>query len=258
MTSVDFSFTVLGCSATFPRPGNPCSGYLLRTGETAVWVDAGSGTFASLQQHVSLHDLTAVWVSHLHPDHCSDLLVAFNWIINTADAPRIAVYGPPGWATRIAAMIPSDEAVRLVRRAFDVHELHNAHNADMNGLRLRSFAVEHGVPAFGLRAEHGGKAVAYSGDTGPCPALIELALEADLFVCEAGATKLQRWHCTPSDAGRIAAAAGSHMLMLTHLAHMIGATRAVEEATQQAGLTSILATPGGCVSLDNGSDQANG
>ena len=72
------SLTVLG-STPYPRPGEPCSGYLIRSQQAAVWVDCGSGTFAALQEHVDPADLDAIWLSHLHPDHCADLLTAFNW-----------------------------------------------------------------------------------------------------------------------------------------------------------------------------------
>ncbi|MBA3283151.1 MAG: hypothetical protein H0U29_13065, partial [Acidimicrobiia bacterium] len=40
--------TVLGSAATFPHADNPCSGYLVRTPTTSVWVDTGPGTFAAL------------------------------------------------------------------------------------------------------------------------------------------------------------------------------------------------------------------
>ena len=45
--------TVLGCSGSYGAPGRvACSGYLVRDGDTAIWMDCGNGTFANLQQHV--------------------------------------------------------------------------------------------------------------------------------------------------------------------------------------------------------------
>jgi ribonuclease BN (tRNA processing enzyme) len=92
------SLTVLGCAATFPRPGGPCSGYLLQTPRTSVWVDCGPGTIAALQEHIAPGQLTAIWLFHLHPDHWADLLSALNWVINTPGAPRLWVYAPPSSA----------------------------------------------------------------------------------------------------------------------------------------------------------------
>jgi hypothetical protein len=41
------------------------------------------------------------------------------------------------------------------------------------------------VPNAGLRLTAGGKTLAYTGDTGPSPDLLDLAREADLFLAEA-------------------------------------------------------------------------
>src|SRR5687767_14297690 len=66
--------TVLGCSGSFNGPkGGACSGYLVRSGETSIWLDCGNGTFGHLQQHIAAEDLTAVVVTHEHPDHCVDI-----------------------------------------------------------------------------------------------------------------------------------------------------------------------------------------
>ncbi|HEV2369108.1 MAG TPA: MBL fold metallo-hydrolase, partial [Acidimicrobiales bacterium] len=65
--------TVLGCSGSYPGPGQACSGYLVRHGATTVWLDAGSGTLANLQLHVALGEIDAIVLSHEHPDHWSDV-----------------------------------------------------------------------------------------------------------------------------------------------------------------------------------------
>ena len=66
--------TVLGCSGSYGAPaGGACSGYLVRAGTTVLWVDCGNGSFTNLQQHVHPEELTAVVITHSHPDHCVDL-----------------------------------------------------------------------------------------------------------------------------------------------------------------------------------------
>jgi ribonuclease BN (tRNA processing enzyme) len=64
--------------------------------------------------------------------------------------------------------------------------------------------------------------LAYSADTGPTPALVELARDADLLVCEAAfvddaAPNPPDLHLTGSQAARHAAAAGAAALMITHI-----------------------------------------
>ena len=49
--------TVLGCSGSFGGAGGAaCSGYLLRSGDTSVWVDCGNGTFGHLQDHLAIEE----------------------------------------------------------------------------------------------------------------------------------------------------------------------------------------------------------
>ena len=95
------TLTVLGCSGSYARPGGACSGYLVRAGDTTVWLDAGPGTLATLQQHVGLFDVDAVVLSHEHPDHWHDLegyLVACRY--GTPARAGVPVYAPSGLRER--------------------------------------------------------------------------------------------------------------------------------------------------------------
>jgi ribonuclease BN (tRNA processing enzyme) len=61
----------------------------------------------------------------------------------------------------------------------------------------------------------------YSGDTGYCDALIDLARGADVFLCEASWThsssRPPKLHLSGTEAGRAAAKAGVSELLLTHI-----------------------------------------
>lgn len=90
------SVTVLGSAGTFPQVDNPCSGYLVRTPSTTIWVDAGPGTFAALQGHVALADVDAIVLSHEHPDHWIELPVVRNAARYVLGLEGIAVFGTGG------------------------------------------------------------------------------------------------------------------------------------------------------------------
>ena len=81
--------------------------------------------------------------------------------------------------------------------------------------------VVHPVTAYALRVEAGGRTLAYSGDSGVCPGLDDTARDADVFLCEAsfleGAPNPPDLHLTGAEAGRTAAGAGAHRLLLTHI-----------------------------------------
>ena len=69
--------TVLGASGTWPAPGGATCGYLVRHDGTNLWLDAGTGTFAKLQEYITAGDIDAIIVSHGHPDHFVDVVPAF-------------------------------------------------------------------------------------------------------------------------------------------------------------------------------------
>ena len=220
---------VLGSASPYPRPGQPCSGYVVRAPGATVWLDAGPGTLAALQEHTTLTDVDAIWISHLHADHVADLLPAV-YALLFADLPPtrpIPLFGPPGIGSRLSAFL-SNTAPAPIGEAFAVHELHDGHFAEVGGLTLATTAVEHGFPAFGVRVTDGDRVLAYSGDTGPCAALDRLATGADTFLCEADGPEPSPVHSTPEDAAR--AAHGAGRLVLTHFGPFLAPTEAAERA----------------------------
>jgi ribonuclease BN (tRNA processing enzyme) len=211
---------VLGCAGGWPAAGRACSGYLVAGGRTRVWLDAGAGTLAELLRHAALADVDALWISHLHPDHCADLGVVRNAVAygRALGERRLPVLGPPGWPAWFDAAVPDREATRT---AFDARELEAGRPDRVGSLIVTPLAVAHGVPTFGCRVEGEDGVLAYSADSGPCDALVELARGAGLFLCEAFCS-LPRAAAsdtvmTPEQAGSVATAAGAARLLLTHL-----------------------------------------
>jgi ribonuclease BN (tRNA processing enzyme) len=234
---------VLGSATPYPRPGEPCSGYLVRGAGATVWLDAGPGTLAALQDHTALTDVDAVWISHLHADHVADLLPAVYALLfaDLGPAKPMPLYGPPGIGKRIAGFL-SNTGPAPIEQAFTVHELHDEHFAEVGGLTLATSAVEHGFPAFGVRVTDGDRVLAYSGDTGPCAALDRLAVGADLFLCEADGPEPSPVHLTPEEAAR--AAHGAGQLVLTHLGPFLTPEDAAKRAAAVHGGPIDVATPG--------------
>ncbi|MFC9591573.1 MBL fold metallo-hydrolase [Streptomyces sp. NPDC056944] len=238
--------TVLGSATPFPRPGNACSGYLVEGGGVRLWVDAGTGTLAELQRYVALGDVDAVWISHLHADHSADLLTAFYGLLYAGlDLPQpLPLFGPPGIADRLAAFLTNGPDRSPVESAFRVEELYDGHLARVGGLTLRSRAVEHGgPPAFALRVEdESGASLVYSGDCEPCDALVELALDCDLFVCEADG--FVPGHHSAAQAGRSAADARAGRLVVTHVGPGTAPADAVALAAAEFPGDVVHADPG--------------
>ena len=101
--------TIVGCSGSFPGPGSPASCYLLTAhdGERnwKIVLDLGSGALGAIQRYTDLEDIDAIFLSHLHPDHCMDLCglhVAVRWKPGGWGRGRIPVWGPAATADRMA------------------------------------------------------------------------------------------------------------------------------------------------------------
>lgn len=245
--------TVVGCSGSLPGPGSAASCYLVQAGGTAAVLDLGSGALGPLQRHIRLDEIDGVLLSHLHPDHCLDmcgLYVAVRygpW----PDRPRIPVWGPDGTAERLARAygLPEDPGMT---GEFDFRG-YPGEPYDVGGIRVAAAPVVHPVPAYAVRLEHAGRSLAYSGDTGPSGALVDLAHGVDLLVCEAGfpddETNPADLHLSGRDAGEHAAAAGVRRLLLTHVPPWGDPNEALAAARSAFGGPVTLARPGAVIDL---------
>ncbi len=189
---------------------------------TRVWVDAGSGSLANLLRHAPLDEIDALWVSHMHADHCSDLPLLY-YALKYGHGRRAAplpVFGPAGWVDHLGRML-TDDAGRDVRDTLDVRVLRDDVPTRVGTLDLTPVRTLHSVETYAVRATDGTSTIAYSADTGPCDALGRLADRADLFLCEAAwrerPSGVPPIHSTPAEAGVWAARAGARRLVLTHL-----------------------------------------
>jgi ribonuclease BN (tRNA processing enzyme) len=240
--------TIIGCSGSFPGPDSPASCYLLEAEGFRLVLDLGSGAVGTLQRHVGLYDVDAVCLSHLHADHCLDLCPY--WVARTfhpdGPRPRIPVYSPAGTASRMARAYGLDEHPGMTE-AFEFVTLAPG-SQRIGPFQVTAAHVNHPVETFGFRLGHAGRSIAYSADTGESAALVELAHQADLLLCEAsfleGPGLTPDLHLTARQAAEHAARAGAGRLILTHLVPWNDPARTLEEAcgSSFAGPISLAAS----------------
>ncbi len=250
--------TVVGCSGSFPGPDSAASSYLLEAdGGDRTWrvlVDLGSGALGPLQRYVDPVTLDAVLLSHLHPDHFFDLSGLYvMWKYHpSGPARRIPVWGPAGVAKQAARAYGLSPNPGMSRE-FDFQEYSPGSGRSEKPIRIGPFTVHHArvahpVPAYALRIEAGGRTLVYSGDTGPCNQLSEIAKGADLLLAEAafqdGEDNPPNLHLTGSQAAHAAVAADVGRLVLTHVPPWHDPEVAVAEARGVYDGPIELATPG--------------
>jgi ribonuclease BN (tRNA processing enzyme) len=217
--------TVLGCSGSVPTATSPASSYLVRADGASVVLDLGNGAFGALQRYVDPFALGGLALSHLHPDHCADVSAMTVYRRYHPHPPRhgpLPLYGPSDAAERLIAAYAPNIAERKTTRLSDVYTFRTYRDvARIGPFKVHAAPVEHPCEAYALRLEHAGKALVFSGDTGPCRQLIELATGADVLLAEASWTYRPNnppgVHLSGRDAGEAAAAAGVRRLLLTHV-----------------------------------------
>jgi ribonuclease BN (tRNA processing enzyme) len=247
--------TVIGCSGSFAGPDSTASCYLVEAPDTddpdRTWrllLDLGSGALGALHRHVDPLTIDAVLLTHLHADHFFDISGYYVLRKYHPDGPqpRIPVWGPRGTKSRVARAygLPADPGMT---EQFTFERIRE------KGMTIGPYAVtalrmDHPVEAYGFRIECGGRALAYSGDTAACDALVELARDADLLLAEAafrdGVDNPRHVHMTGSDAACVAQEAGVGMLVLTHIPPWHDKQDALHEAAGHYDGPVLLASEG--------------
>jgi ribonuclease BN (tRNA processing enzyme) len=235
--------TVVGCSGSFPGPASPASCYLIEVDGFRVLLDLGNGALGALQQYANLYEIDAVLLSHLHADHCIDLCSYYvaRKYCPAGPQPRIPVWGPIGTADRMARAYDMPARPGM-RDEFDFREFPSGSFA-LGPLRVTTDLMAHPVEAFGMRIEHGGKVLTYSGDTGECDSLVRLAKDADLFLCEAsfqdGRDDARDVHLNGRQAAEHALRAGVGRLVVTHIPPWNDPDRTLAETSPFDGPVSL-------------------
>jgi ribonuclease BN (tRNA processing enzyme) len=240
------SVTVLGSAGTFPGPHSACSGYLIRTRETALVVDLGSGALANLQRHIDLADIDAVVLSHEHPDHWLDVPLlrnALRYVFGLGDVP---VYGTPA-TRRLAERIIGEMNPTLVWTDIDART-----EIAVGDMRLRFSRTDHPVNTLAVRIDGADRSLLYTADTGtdwdPGP----LGEDVDLLLSEASLpVELEDTfqHLTGRQAGALAAAIGARQLVITHVVPDVDPSQQVSDAATRFSGPIDAAVDGHTVSV---------
>lgn len=250
--------TVVGCAGSYPGPDSAASCYLVEApdgtgGTTRVVLDLGNGAIGPLQRFVDPRHLDAVLLSHLHADHCLDLMGLYVLQRHHPDGPtgrRVPVWGPTGTAGRLARGYDLSGADDMSAE-LDVHQWDAGSPVRVGALVVTPYLVRHPVEAYALRVEWAGaddRVLVYSGDTDTCDGLDAAATGADVFLCEAafveGRDVERGIHLTGRRAGEVASRAGVAVLLLTHVPAWNEAGVAVREAREVYSGSVLTASPG--------------
>jgi ribonuclease Z len=234
---------ILGSGGPLPDPRRAGPSTLVRTAAGDLLFDCGRGVLMRAAAVASgAAAFRALFLTHLHSDHISDLgdVFATRWITSFAPNP-LAVFGPVGTSALLQAteaVLEPDIGYRLAhhddltwRPSATVSEVEDGVIFEEGSVRVTAAPTDHAPvrPTVGFRVDEGDRSVVIAGDTVPCAGLDELCAGADILVQtvvrrdlieQFGVPRLTDvldYHSSVPDAARTADRNGVGSLVLTHL-----------------------------------------
>ena len=90
-----FKVHILGCGSALPTPRHYASAQVVEVRGKLFLVDCGEGTQVQLRRsHIRFTKISAVFISHLHGDHCFGLIGMLSTFGLLGRTARLAVYAP--------------------------------------------------------------------------------------------------------------------------------------------------------------------
>lgn len=218
---------LLGVNGPFPEPRGACSGYLLEAGGFLLQFDLGTGVLSSLTALTAPEALDAIFLSHWHFDHTSDLLP----LIYRLQALKAVL--------RIYAPVDESSPVRdivLHSDCFELHDIAPGDTVSMGDISVTAGRAVHPVPAVMYKVSAEGRVFCYTGDTNLFPGLPDFLRGTDTLLADALFTcalwSAEKPHLSASLAAELAADAGVSRLILTHLNPSIPVETLIREARE--------------------------
>lgn len=237
--------TFLGVGSATPAISGDHVALLVRAGTLTVLVDAGPTVMVQLgRQEVTADDIDVLLVTHTHGDHI------LGWpMLLFRQRPLIVVAAPETKRVlRELAWLVYPELQEPMADRLTFVDLEPGGEWRVGPLRVRSAATCHSTASQAYRFDYEeiNCALTYSGDTGPCGGVRELARGCDLLIHEATYLYVQEpmyGHSTVGQAAQIAAAAGCGALALVHRDHGQPEALALYEAEVRAYYNGVWWLP---------------
>ncbi len=211
---------ILGSGTCVPSLKRNAPGYLLEAGNKQILVDCGSGILLQLERAgKSYRDIDAVFITHRHPDHFSDLMPLIHALVATPNFTRekdLFVFGPKEFGDYYTlAFLP------IFRRFsnFSIHLKKIHAKMEFDPFKITSTRTLHFGEGYAIRFEHNNKSVVFTGDTAYDKRIVEISKGADLLIadCSFPESEKSKGHMSAKECGVLAKEAGVSRLILSHL-----------------------------------------
>ncbi len=217
--------TILGSGTFIPTGNRNTASYLVETSKAKILFDMGRGSIGQLyKEGHSLKDLDAIFITHTHQDHCSELVPFIEAVMGNHSPkelinPNLVIYGPKGLKKTIRRIYKAFGITYKKENLRPIIELKDGEDIKKKGFTVKAYKVCHHPKkkSFSYRLEADKKTFMYSGDTTYCENVILASKNADIALLEATSPELRVVHLDGELAGKIAREAKVKQLVLTHI-----------------------------------------
>ena len=188
---------------------------------------SADATHRMAEENLDWPNLDAIWISHLHLDHCgglATLLFGLKWAPQTQTRRKALKIFSCSGIERLLKVIDESNDYGLFKQPFPVEMREFSDSgeefAPFEGIRCETFKTPHTRESLAIRLTNSdNKTMVYSADTGYSEELAAFARGADLFILECSfyRNKPVQTHLELAEAMRIAQIAEPRRLLLTHL-----------------------------------------
>jgi ribonuclease BN (tRNA processing enzyme) len=215
--------TILGGGGWFPAHGRQTACALLRHGDAAIMIDAGTGVGRAVERPELLEGVQRldILLTHFHLDHVAGLayLPAIGLCPNTTIwGPGALLYDTPTEALLDRVSHEPFHPVPLEEQEIVVRDI-PGHELELGGIRVASRRQDrHTAPSLGFRFDD---TLAWITDTAYDPESARFAAGCRTLAHESWFTsehpRNEQIHSAAAQAGQVALEAGVEQLLLTHL-----------------------------------------
>jgi len=188
-----------------PQRAQPA--HVLMNGDRPILIDCGEGAMGQLKRAgIEYRDVHHIFLTHHHFDHIGSLYACLGLNMMTQRKEPLRIYGPAGMQAIVDGLCAACDVPNAIgfgvpgqqlphpRDFVEVTEIAPGDEITLDGLKMTCCENTHyrtedqfgeeGYHSLSLRFDLDDRSVVFTGDTGPCDALVTLSQGADLIVGE--------------------------------------------------------------------------
>lgn len=227
---MNFTLTILGSASALPFSDRNPSAQALSVHGRLFLLDCGEGTQQRIrQEHLSFVKIEAIFISHIHGDHCFGLFGLLSTMSLYHRTGDLHIYGPQNLGPILKFYLSyfgQDLGYEIV-----FEPLSNGKTIELPFVNVTAFELNHKIDCYGFRFDEvvtprrnpwKPRSYAYVSDTAPFPGLAEYVKGVDILYHEATYPKgmedkaAQYFHSTTLQAASCAREAGAGKLLIGH------------------------------------------